>query len=754
MSRVRLYDLLPAVHRTRDVAQGEPLRALFDILQEQYDALEGDVDGLYENLFIETCEEWVVPYLGELLGVPSLHEVRSDEYSLRAFVANTLRYRRRKGTVPVIEQVARDLTGWPARAVEFFQLLGWTQYMKHDRLHRTACPDLRRGDALELLGGPFQDAAHTVEVRRIATETGRYNIPNLGVFLWRLRGHAFERLEALPASDPADGRYHVAPLRRDTPLYNTARTEREITSLAREHEVPGPLRRRPLWAELQAIRDPEVEDPEVWFTDRRPFRVYLDGTEIEPAEIAVCDLSDHPDTGAWRRPSGDLRVLLDPVLARLSLAESDPATQVRVTCAFGSPGNYGGGPYSRAASHADLGVDAFSWRIGVLRDTGSSYEQPQARELKDDNDLLVDSYPGTVASLADAVAAWNAWSAAHPGATGLIILLDNSSHAGDLDIELRDGSRLVISAGQWLDDEPELDQDGRYSWPVSRLIREGRRAHVHGDLSITTPDASGAFEPSSRLVLDGLLLEGGITVEPGDLGSLLLAHCTQVPELGGVVVRCGATDDTKNDELDLVLDHVVCGPVLAETEAVDSLVIQDSLVDATASSDPVALDAGMSRGQLRRSTLLGAARLRSVQASDCIFEGALSAVRKQIGCVRYSYVPRESDTPRRFRCQPDLALSQRRAEPDWTDLSDLEQQAEATRIANQQRPVLTSRDFGHPAFGQLAASTSEHVLRGAETGSEMGFLSALDGPLREANLRAILDDFLPFGLEAGIFYIT
>lgn len=43
----------------------------------------------------------------------------------------------------MLEQLARDVTVWDARVVEFFELLITTQYMNHLRLHNKASPDLR-----------------------------------------------------------------------------------------------------------------------------------------------------------------------------------------------------------------------------------------------------------------------------------------------------------------------------------------------------------------------------------------------------------------------------------------------------------------------------------------------------------------------------------------------------------------------------------------------------------------------------------
>src|SRR5687768_15481874 len=71
----RLYALLPAIHRLRDAERGYPLRALLRVIGEQVDVLENDIAQLYDNWFIETCDDWVVPYIGDLIGYRTLHEV-------------------------------------------------------------------------------------------------------------------------------------------------------------------------------------------------------------------------------------------------------------------------------------------------------------------------------------------------------------------------------------------------------------------------------------------------------------------------------------------------------------------------------------------------------------------------------------------------------------------------------------------------------------------------------------------------------
>ena len=165
-------------------ARAGPLASLLAVLTEQVAVLQEDLDQLYDDQFIETCADWVAPYIGDLIGYQPLHGVTPAIASPRAEVAHTIGYRRRKGTVTVLEQLARDVTGWNATAVEFFQRVIVTQYMNHIRPQCLATPDFRRWEPLERVGTAFDTIMRSIEVRRIESTRGRYNIPNVGIFLW------------------------------------------------------------------------------------------------------------------------------------------------------------------------------------------------------------------------------------------------------------------------------------------------------------------------------------------------------------------------------------------------------------------------------------------------------------------------------------------------------------------------------------------------------------------------------------------
>ena len=68
----------------------------------------------------------------------------------------------------------------------------------------------------------FRRTAHTVDVRRIAVERGRYNIQNIGIFLWSLNAYSLTKVPATAvAGNPQCFRF--SPLGRDTPLFNNPR---------------------------------------------------------------------------------------------------------------------------------------------------------------------------------------------------------------------------------------------------------------------------------------------------------------------------------------------------------------------------------------------------------------------------------------------------------------------------------------------------------------------------------------------------
>src|ERR1043165_4022414 len=83
--RVPLFNRLPEIYRIKDAEQFPPdqLRAYLALIETAFGSIHENIEALYHDLFIETCDDWVVPYLGDLLGTSHL---KGDPWTLRADV--------------------------------------------------------------------------------------------------------------------------------------------------------------------------------------------------------------------------------------------------------------------------------------------------------------------------------------------------------------------------------------------------------------------------------------------------------------------------------------------------------------------------------------------------------------------------------------------------------------------------------------------------------------------------------------------
>ncbi len=673
-----VYDLLPVIHRLRDAERGLPLRALLEVTEAELARLRDDVDGLYDDWFVETCAEWVLPYIGDLLGVQGLRPVPGAA-GLRKLVANTIRYRRRKGTPGVIEQVASDVTGWPARVVEYYRLLGLTQHLDHVRPGAARTADLRDADGLALTGTPFDKTARTGEVRHIDVGRGRYNLPDVGVHLWRLAAYPVTFADARQAGPG----WTFDPAGRDLPLFHQARTEPDDTThLAEEVDVPAPLRRRALIRELaqpQHLVFLAAPDPAL--------RIWLDGQEVLPGHLACRDLSD------WA-PSGDGTVTVDPVLGRIMPSSAPVPHRVQVSYSYGYPGDIGAGPHDRRATLASAlaltdPAPPVDWSVQVARDG-----------------TLV---PGrTVATLGDALRLWNARTDVTPGQIGVIAVTDSATYTENLQVMIPAGDRLLLVAADWPAAGPDAPGPGLDVLPQSA---RGLRPHLAGGIQVT-----GAGGAGCEFLIDGISVEGDLSVQPGDLGALVLADST---------LTAGRVTVSGNQHLAVqVLRSVLAGLTLP---GVPSLSLADTLL-----YDPArAVDAADARVDVQGCTLFGSSLARILTAGNSLFCGAADVRQVQDGCVRFSYLAPGSRTPRRYHCQP--------ADPAAADTA---------------APRFTSDQPASPGFGQLAPSCPAEITTGADDEGEMGAYHFLQQSLRLANLTSQLTAYLRFGLEAGVFFTT
>jgi hypothetical protein len=704
----RLYDLLPAIYRLRDADRGYPLRDLLRVVARQVDIVENDITQLYDNWFIETAQDWAVPYIADLVGYTPVHAAGDPAASApeenrilipRREVANTIAYRRRRGTLSVLEDLARSVAAWPARAVEFFRLLVWTQNLNHQHTegHRARVASLRDANELDKIGTPFDPFARSVDIRRISSlrAQGRYNIPSVGVWVWRLQSCSLTRTPAYHL-DAGKSSYTFSVLGNDAPLFANPLPEPHSDHIAGELNVPSPIRRRGL---ATAFDD--------YYGDGKSFSIWADWAghgmdrPLPSSVLVAADLSN------WTYAPPDGFVAVDPQLGRIQFPINQiPRRAVWVSYRYAFSADIGGGEYPRPLTQREGAV---------------VYEVGESSAFK---------------KIGEALDKWKSEAPEH----AVIEIADSRAYVEPVNIVLGKGQSLQLRAAN-------------RRRPVIRLL----------DWQTEGPDSlSVTMGESSEFTLDGLLITGrGVSVsgaEDRSTGSpcaarLTIRHCTLVPgwSLDGAcqpTVPNKESLETRNVRAQIAIHQSILGPIEVHEDEVHSdpipIEISDSIVDAMDGERPALIGPQARHAHavltVKRSTVWGIVQVHAVKlAENSIFNDCVYVARRQIGCMRFCYVAAHCRTPRRYGCQPDLVLKRE-------GLSAAARQYETERV----RPHYTARRYGMPAYAQLSLHCAREILEGASDGSEMGVFHDLFQPQRFANLRARLEEFTPAGMDAGV----
>ncbi|HWB75184.1 MAG TPA: hypothetical protein VG755_09515 [Nannocystaceae bacterium] len=708
-ARPTLYDRLPETLRRSDVERGQPLRALVDVLERELTELRLDAEQMWDAWFIETCEEWLVPYIGELVGVRGMQTGPDGTVPVRAFTANQFAYRRRKGTVAAFEELGRDLTGRATRALEYFGLCIRTPHIRHVRSQPPATVDLRDTVALERIGSPFESFAHGPDVRHIRSGRGRYNLPNVGLFVWPHEVFAIEGGTAARHAAIAEA-FTFDPLGRDVPLFGAPATEQSIDSLAQRRHVPRRLTRLDLW------REQELGTP-IDLTELAVVPAVPPPAPATDWKIEIADLGGPAAGWPVGRPAPDT-IRVDPERGRILFNPSaaPPADAVAVDYRQASPWRIGAGPFDRNDRWLAL------WK--TMRDDVTFFRRVNPQPL-----------PASalgVATFADAITDWNAFVTALPASEAAdaigVIAIDGArtDATATVTIALPAGARLyVVALATSASPGDSLDGD----------LANGTRPVLRGDLTVVATAPASPGRLGGKLVLDGIVLAGHLAIAPGELERLELIDCTLPPPFADLVVGAGAGGQNAGLELDVRSSQI--GPIAAPTSA-GRWTIADSIVHGA----PAAIDAIGVELDIGGSTIIGTTRGRILRGSNSLFTGAIDVAQHQQGCLRYSYAPLDANTPRRFRCQPDTAL-QGIVDPIARE-----------RITATVRPELESLDPADPGYAWLAEGSARELRIGSEHHAEIGAAEHLRWAIREANLRAALRQYFRFGLEAGLFFET
>lgn len=721
----QLFALLPAVYRNRDGDAGGQLEALYTVLAQQLGVVSDNIDQLYDDQFIETCARWVIPYIGDLIGYNSIYEITAAASDSRAEVANTIAYRRRKGTLLALEQVASDVSGRTALAVEEFRRIITTESMRLVRPHHASTVDLRHRVVLDHLDSAFDKQSRTIDVRRIAPRVriasqpdptpldialhgpGRINIPDIAIHLWRLTSRPFA---GAPAVSAGKGRYKFHPLGANMPLFSSPPARSSFSGLTTRINVAEPISRDEFARSLRSVNTP------VFYGQNASIFLTADGVGIPSSQIVSANLSDRDPGGSFwcTVPAG--KVAIDPELGRIAFAAdvSQPKSLL-LRYAYGFAASMGGGPYDRSSTLGGLPLEQAAFYATV----GSS-----------------------TPTLESAIADWNTLVAATPASIGIIILPALEQFAVNLTasaaIQLPPGSNLSIVSGVPI-----------HGGGPSGVTWKHACVTLNGDIEVAAPPAptetDGTAPAAGQLFINGIWLAGRFSIE-GSAATVQFSDCTLVPGLslnleskpafpGDPSIVVSAT------EVSLSVVRCITGPIAAGSGG--STRVCSSIVDATspcfvayAATDLASAGADL---YVEDSTVIGKVHTRTLPlASNTIFNArrprrdpwpaAIWASRRQTGCVRFCSLPFDSITPRRYNCLPPDAASEAALTPQFITLR-----------------------FGKPGYALLSGDCPLAVWTGADNGSQIGaFYQAQETEaVRNVQLRA--PEYLPVALESGIF---
>jgi hypothetical protein len=822
----KLWNLLPAVYRAEDTDQfgaNGPLREIVNRIGAQVANVRRNIDRMWEDQSIETCDDWVIPYIGALLGTNLVSGL--DPRAQRIDVAKTIYYRRRKGTLAILEEIANAITGWDVKVVEFFRRMGRTRHgldpaIGGSLLGNGAVATLQQAEGLvgplthtgiggladlhkvygaSKAGTAFDEYFHTADLRRPSGNYGWYNIPRLGVFVWRLTSYRVGPVTPV-AVQGCPGWFTFDPTGRDVALFAAARATNAFgdnwTSPI-EAELPTPINQRLLNANEAAVGSGQ------------PVNLYPDVLSVAFA------VTDPPDELVI--PSNQLNVR--PQRGRFRYTGSPPAdTDLVATYHYGFPADIGAGPYDRRIDTRTIPPPAPSKVVGGGGDVlASAGAVPGGGTLRVDGSLTyrgvadVPAVQGALTLQAEnqqrpLIRLAGEWSIT--GNSGSSLTLDGLFISGD-DLVLRGAFDSVMLSCCTLDPGTAATADsgsgGSPPAPMYTLAADGRnlrptRLWIEATVTTLTIDRcvlAGVRTRNGGLVetvtisnstLQAIATSGDAPIrhdgikDPERLKDRLFEakHAQSIDLVAnkllilqpGIIGELGLTGSpphlpvpptsTISAQLLQLLNEIAAGPSLYDTQSFASVPLSAKTQELLATTSPpgsslalnrsllddafplefadVALGFGDGFVNLSRCTVLGRVVVHQLEASECILWDLAQVDNTQNGCVRFSAWSEGSILPRKF---------------------------ESVRI-RQRDSLFTAVDFGQPGYCQLTplvddailpeASTSSApsntISAGAIDGSEMGAYARDKNPIKERGLLIKYQEYMPAGLVPVIIYAT
>ena len=731
----KLWETIPSIYRHEDGLAEEPgvLRAVVQVLAKQAAILRRSQDSLWDDQFIDLCNEWAVPYIGELLATRLLSA--KNKRGRRIDVAKTIYYRRRKGTPRVLEELIFDISGWEGKMIEQFQKLVRARHGldadpetlagRYSGTLPGGWADLRNRHTGELTNEPFEEYFHIPDVRRHHGLNGRYSIPKLAFYLYRLQVYEAIGITPFPFGDGL--RYTFDPSGRDIPLFSQSRRSEDWDKWhsATEPEMPAPIRCRLLGNAEYLITESAVQ------------RLIALPASLSPAAaVALRKLvnlnfknESSLTTIILSFPAAVSAEILNPVvllpLFAFTLTDdcgksillpdaqtllSNPLDETSIVVGFDMPAN------SVITAERISAANLEPWPTVLNRDLLIDAER--GRCMFDtaptvDEEIFIAYHYGFSGNT-------GAGTYERPWINDPIPDINKAGGGALTNVDLLDNKITEITDSRTYG--PVVSLSAIVNFTLQAKNKERPYLRLEDDWVLD----SGA-NLNSGITLDGLWigLKGDLSKEiilKGDFECVTIRNCTFDP---------GRSKNIKNETLHglpltiegrvetLCITSSILGPVRIRNNGyVEELFIEDSILQPEDASIK-AIEINTGRTHIDRSTIFGDADIHRLDASEALFTGLVNVIDTQNGCFRFSAAQKISRLPRAY---------------------------ESFLFTKDTNSWFTSRRFGDPGYAQLSDVAPTELRRGAENGSEIGAFSALLNPIKLDGLQSKIDEYMPFGL--------
>jgi hypothetical protein len=727
----KLWEMIPAIYRHEDGLAENPgvLRAMVQVMAKQAAILRRSQDRLWEDEFIEWCSEWAVPYIGDLVATRLLSAL--NKRGRRVDVAKTIYYRRRKGTPRILEELISDISGWEGKMVEQFQKLVRSRHGLDPFPEKTAgrfsgtlpggIADLRNPRISELADGPFEEYFHTADTRKHRGLDGRYAIPKLAFYLYRLRSFRVDHVTPFSLGNGQD--FTFDPSGRDLPLFSQRLRSDDWDKWhsAMEWELPAPIPCRLLAhaeyvidgviiqellnnglsvaaaSELKKLTGLRFKSESGLFNIINTFSNKAD--ILNPVHyLRLIALALVPDCGKQVLLPDDNTIATDPLEESSIIVGFEPPSNTVVSAEQITAGNllnWSANSNKTLVIDPEHGRFRFTAAPDPLLTTYSSYHYGFSGNIGAGTytrSCLGALVPANVKSGGGAITATDLLN------DGVAQISDNKTYGPVSDkLSIRN---MSLYAGNQQRPYIRLQSD----WVLSTGANQNSTLTLDGCWFGSTANTNVA------IILRGNYERVTIkdcTIDPG--GSSNANGETILP----VTLRIEGFIET------LCIQNSISGPViLTGGGIVEQVFITDSIIQSV---DPAikAIDITQGKTDIERTTVFGELTVHELYASELLLTGLGTVKNTQEGCFRFSAAPRASKLPRPY---------------------------ESFLFHHDSNHWFSSRRFGDPGYAQLSDTAPAAIARGAGNGSEMGAFSNLLNPIKFDGLRTKIDEYMPFGL--------